>query len=78
MIEILDVNISKNPVATNEKFIISASVRPYFAAGVELNVAVPALISASVQAKPAGYAPVHQKTRLQVGVPTVEVIKIKN
>lgn len=78
MIEILDIDIGKNPVATNEKFIISVSVRPYFAAGVQLNAAVPALISASVQAKPAGYAPVHQKARLQVGVPTVEVVKIKN
>lgn len=78
MVEILGVDISKNPVDTNEKFIISVSVRPYFAAGVELNVAVPALISASVQAKPAGYAPVHQKARLQVGVPAVEVVKIKN
>lgn len=77
MVEILTVDISKNPVTTNEKFIISVSVRPYFAADVEFNAAVPTLISASVQAKPAGYSPAHQEVKLQVGVPVVEIVKIR-
>lgn len=78
MIEILDVNISKNPVAANEKFIVSVSVRPYFTARIELNAAAPTLISSFIKAKPAGYAPGHQEVKLQVGVPAVEIVKIKN
>ena len=34
MVEILSVDISKNPVATNERFILSVSVRPYFTTGI--------------------------------------------
>lgn len=78
MIEILAVNVSKNPVATNEKFIISVGVRPYFATGIALNAAVPTLICSFVQAKPAGYAPVSQEVKLHVGIPAIEIVKIKN
>ena len=78
MVEILDINISKNPVAANEKFIVSVNVRPYFTARIELNAAAPTLISSFIGAKPAGYAPVHQEVKLQAGVPAVEIVKIKN
>ena len=78
MVEILAAEISKNPVATNERFIISVSVRPYFAAGIGLNVAAPTLVSSVVRAKPAGYTPVNREASFYSGIPAVEIVKIKN
>ena len=78
MVEILSVDISKNPVATNERFILSVSVRPYFTTGIGIKGAVPTLISSFVRAQPAGYTPVNRKTALYSGIPMIEVVKIKN
>lgn len=78
MIEILAAEISKNPVTTTEMFIISVTVKPYFLADIGLKLAMPTLIHSRVLVKPVGYSPVNQGTKLLVGAPAVEIVKIKN
>lgn len=78
MIEILSVDVSKNPVVTSEKFIISVGVRPYFTVSIGIGIAVPTLICSSIKAKPAGYVPINKMVTLNIGSSALEIVKIKN